>query len=108
MTADDPVPFGKALDRVVRSLQGGVPQRATGSVAVGGVFGRWPEIVGDAVAGHVQPIRLDGSRLVVDVSDPAWATQVRLLSDRIRERITEVTGTTVETLEVRVAGARRR
>jgi predicted nucleic acid-binding Zn ribbon protein len=71
---------------------------------MGGVFGRWGEIVGEQVAVHVQPIRLDGGRLVVEVSDPAWATQMRLLTDRVRQRIHDVTGTTVDTVEVRVAG----
>ena len=75
--------------------------------AIGGVFGRWNEIVGEAVAAHVQPIRLDGRRLVVEVSDPAWATQMRLLADRVCQRVHDVTGTEVETVEVRVAGGRR-
>ena len=74
---------------------------------MGGVFGRWSEIVGEAVADHVQPVRLDGQRLVVEVSDPAWATQIRLLTDTLRRRIGEVAGTTIETIEVRVSGARR-
>jgi predicted nucleic acid-binding Zn ribbon protein len=74
---------------------------------MGGVFGRWGEIVGEQVAAHVQPIRLDGGRLVVEVSDPAWATQMRLLTDRVRQRIHDVTGTTVDTVEVRVAGRRK-
>jgi predicted nucleic acid-binding Zn ribbon protein len=74
---------------------------------MGGVFGRWGEIVGEQVAAHVQPIRLDGGRLVVEVSDPAWATQMRLLTDRVRQRIHDVTGTTVDSVEVRVAGRRK-
>ena len=75
--------------------------------AMGGVFGRWTEIVGEAVAAHVQPIRLDGRRLVVEVSDPAWATQMRLLTDRVQQRIRDVTGTAVDTVEIRVASRRR-
>jgi hypothetical protein len=74
---------------------------------MGGVFGRWDEIVGAAVAGQVQPIRLDGTRLVVEVSDPAWATQMRLLTDMVCRRIREVTGITVETVDVRVASRQR-
>ena len=73
---------------------------------MGGVFGRWSEIVGENVAAHVQPVRLDGARLVVEVTDPAWATQIRRLSDTLRTRVREVAGTTIETVEVRVAGGR--
>lgn len=106
MSADGPRLLSDAMDDVVRSLQGG--RQRPGAAAVGGVFGRWVDIVGEAVAAHVQPIRLDRDRLVVEVSDPAWATQMRLLTDRVRERVAEVTGTTVESVEVRVAGGRPR
>jgi predicted nucleic acid-binding Zn ribbon protein len=104
---DDPVPLATSLDRVVRSMQGGVRREPGTARALGGIFGRWDEIVGGTVAAHVQPVRLDGTRLVVEVSDPAWATQLRLLTDRLRQRIAEVTGTTIDTIEVRVAGRRR-
>ena len=100
-----------ALDGVVRSLQGG--RRRTGggtgtgagAAAVGGVFGRWPEIVGDAMALHVQPVMLDGGRLLVEVQEPAWATQVRMLNDQLLGRIKDVAGVDIETIDVRVAGA---
>ena len=103
----DPMSLGESLDGLVRSMQGGPRREAGAAQAMGGVFGRWTEIVGDAVAAHVQPIRLDGRRLVVEVSDPAWATQMRLLTDRVQQRIRDVTGTAVDTVEVRVASRRR-
>lgn len=93
----EPVPIAASLDGVVRSLRG--PGRA----AVGGVFGQWVEIVGDQVAQHVQPTRLDGDVLAVDVDDPAWATQVRLLSPTIIGRVRETTGLELGRLDVRVA-----
>lgn len=101
----DPKPLSASMDSVVRSLQGGT-QRA-GASAVGGVFGRWSEVVGEAMAAHVQPVKLERDRLVVEVREPAWATQVRMLSDRIIDRLKEVVGVTVETIDVRVAGSRR-
>ena len=82
----DPMSLSESLDGVVRSIQGGTRRAAGEAQAMGGVFGRWTEIVGDAVAAHVQPVRLDGRRLVVEVSDPAWATQMRLLTDRVQQR----------------------
>ena len=107
MSDRDPLPLTESLDGVVRSLQGG-PKRGSGEAqAIGGVFGRWSEIVGDAVAAHVQPIRLDGKRLVVEVTDPSWATQMRLLTDRVVQHVKDVTGTAVDTVEVRVSLRRR-
>lgn len=96
----DPVPLAASLDAVVKSLRG--PSRA----AVGGLFGRWDEAVGEQVAAHVRPVKLDnvgGQRvLVVQVDDPAWATQVKFLSATIVERLQSVAGVAVDRLDVRV------
>jgi predicted nucleic acid-binding Zn ribbon protein len=99
---DDPVALGSAMGRLLRSLEGG-RQGTQGVAAVGGVFGRWAEVVGETMAMHVQPIRLDRDRLVVQVTEPAWATQVRLLTDQIRARLREVVDVEVDHVEVRVA-----
>jgi predicted nucleic acid-binding Zn ribbon protein len=96
------MPFTTSLDEVVRALRG--PDRRQ----VGGVFGRWEELVGAQVAAHVRPIKLDGEVLWVEVDEPAWATQVTLLSGTLRERLATGAGVTVTRLEVRVAGARER
>lgn len=61
---------------------------------------------GRAVAAHVQPLRLDGSTLVVEVDDPAWATQMRFLESTLRARLAEVAGASIERIEVRVAKRR--
>lgn len=101
--SDEPMPISASLDRVVRSLRSD-----SGSTSVmGGVFGRWEEAVGEAVAAHVQPIKLDGSTLVVGVDDPAWATQLRFLESTMKARLAEVTGAVIETIEVRVQPRRR-
>ena len=92
------MPIGHALDGLLRSLRGGAS-----AAAVGGVFGRWDEVVGPAVAANVRPIRLERGTLLLEVAEPAWATQVRLLSDDIRARLATVTGVDVEHVEVRVA-----
>ena len=97
----EPMRLDAALDRVVRSLRAGA-----GRAEVGGLFGRWEDAVGPAVAAHVRPIRLDRGVLLVEVDDPAWATQLRFLIDDLRERLRRVAGVTVERLEVRVGGPR--
>jgi predicted nucleic acid-binding Zn ribbon protein len=71
---------------------------------MGGVFGRWAEAVGDAVAQHVKPVKLDGTKLIVEVDDPAWATQLRFLETTLKQRLLEVAGATIESVEVRVKG----
>ena len=92
----EPVPITNALDDVVRSLRG--PSRA----AVGGVFGRWDESVGEQVAEHVRPLKLDEGVLVVEVDDPAWATQVKFLTPMITERLEAVAGVRIDRIDVRV------
>lgn len=92
----DPVPISSSLDGVVRSLRG--PSRS----AVGGVFGRWDEAVGEQVAGHVKPVKLDEGVLLVEVDDPAWATQVKFLAPTITQRLAEIAGVRVDRIDVRV------
>lgn len=102
----DPVPLSESLTGVVRSLRG--PDTAAGdaAAAMGGVFGRWNDTVGDTVARHVQPVKLDGDTLVVQVDDPAWATQLKFLEANLRDRLFEATGARITTFEVRVARPR--
>ena len=81
----------------MRSLRGGA-----GRAEVGGVFGRWDEAVGPALAANVRPVRLEHGALLVEVDDPAWATQVRFLADDLRRRLRDVAGVDVASIEVRV------
>ena len=97
----DPVPIGESLNSVVRSLRNESTDPVSAS-QMGGVFGRWAEAVGDAVANHVKPVKLDGTKLVVEVDDPAWATQLRFLETTLKQRLLEVAGATVDTIEARV------
>jgi predicted nucleic acid-binding Zn ribbon protein len=96
VNSPDPIPISSSLDGVVRSLRG--PSRA----AVGGLFGRWNEAVGEQVAQHVTPRKLDEGTLIVEVDDPAWATQVKFLTPMITERLIAVAGVRVDRIEVRV------
>ncbi len=102
MSDDEPVPVTAALDGLLRSLRGGA-----GRAEVGGVFGKWDEAVGPMLAANVRPVRLEHGTLLVEVDDPAWATQVRFLSDDIRRRLREEAGVDVTALEVRVRQAGR-
>jgi predicted nucleic acid-binding Zn ribbon protein len=92
----DPVPISESLDSVMRSLRG------TDRIQIGGVFGRWDDAVGPAIAAHVRPVRLDERVLTVEVDDPAWATEVKFLSATITARLAEVAGVIVDRIDVRV------
>ena len=92
----DPVPISRSLDSIMKSLHG------TDRIQIGGVFGRWDDAVGPAVAAHVRPVRLDQGVLTVEADEPAWATQVKFLSGDIVERLAVVAHVRVERIEVRV------
>lgn len=48
-------------------------------VSIGGVIGRWREVVGADIADHCDPETFENNILVVRASSTAWATQIRLL-----------------------------
>ncbi len=61
-------------------------------VSVGGVIGRWREVVGDQVADHCVPETFEDKVLVVRADSTAWATQVRLLVPTLLRRLAEEVG----------------
>ncbi|WP_245885799.1 DUF721 domain-containing protein [Xylanimonas oleitrophica] len=72
-------------------------------VSVGGVIGRWREVVGEQVADHCVPETFEDKVLVVRASSTAWATQVRLLVPTLLRRLAEEVGEGVVE-EVKVLG----
>ena len=65
--------LGEEVNRLLQRL--GSPNIDT----VSGVFGLWKELVGEQVAQHVSPIKLDRGRLLIEVDDPAWSTHMKFL-----------------------------
>lgn len=94
--ARDPRPLEEVIGRVLKRMK--VSDRG---VAVS-VFSRWRSIVGDTVADHVTPKRLEKRRLVVEVDDPAWATQLRFLESKVLSTLREHIGDEVDALDIRV------
>lgn len=88
-SARDPQPVGAIADAIVH-LRGWEDP-----LEVAGVVGRWPEIVGDAVAEHTRVERFEDGHLVVRATSTAWATQVKLLQGQLRARIAAVVGADV-------------
>ena len=68
--------MAESLERLVRGL--GAP--AAGVTT--SIFADWPEVVGAQVAAHCRPLSLRDRVLVVTVTDPGWATQLRFLERR--------------------------
>ena len=73
MADDDLHAVTDSLELVVRGLRG------ASAKATAGVFGRWEDVVGEHVAAHARPVALDDGRLLVEVDEPGWATQLRYL-----------------------------
>ena len=73
---------------------------------------RWTEAVGEAIAAHAQPERLEAGRLTVIVDDPAWATELRYHSSRILAALNAESGAAaISELRLRVhpdAGHKKR
>ncbi|MEV2201078.1 DUF721 domain-containing protein [Streptomyces fradiae] len=103
----DPLPLGAAINRLITERGWETP------AAVGGVMGRWPQIVGEDLAKHCVPLRYDedpGERvLTVQCDSTAWATQLRLLAPRLVARLNEDLGHgTVRQIRVLGPGGPRR
>lgn len=92
-------PLSEALGRALRGLR--VADTPSTSV-----FTRWREIVGDVVADNAVPKRLEKKRLTVEVSDPAWATQLRFLETTLLATLREALGDEIDSFDVRVRRSR--
>ncbi|MBD9732274.1 DUF721 domain-containing protein [Streptomyces sp. H28] len=84
----DPMALGAAINRLLTERGWEAP------AAVGGVMGRWPEIVGEDVAKHCAPERYDEDERVLFVrcDSTAWATNLRLLAPTLVARLNQDLG----------------
>jgi predicted nucleic acid-binding Zn ribbon protein len=103
--------LAEGLDRVVAGLGddrgpgdggSGSARSANATRGASGLFSRWDELVGPAIAAHARPRRVQDGRLVVVTDDPAWAAQLRWLESDLVRRISEAGGPPLEGLIVRV------
>ncbi|WOX10983.1 DUF721 domain-containing protein [Streptomyces sp. N50] len=84
----DPMALGAAINRLLNERGWETP------AAVGGVMGRWPQIVGEAIALHCTPERYDedARELMVRCDSTAWATEIRLRAPQLVARLNEDLG----------------
>jgi predicted nucleic acid-binding Zn ribbon protein len=98
MTRREPVdpddPRRRAPPAAIGDLLGELRERRGWAKRLEGarVHEEWPTIAGPQIALHTEPVRLHGGVLVVRVDSPAWATEVRYLSEALRARANEVLG----------------
>jgi len=95
-----PRPLNQVLATVLRRMK--VSDQSTAM----GLFTHWRDIVGEAVADHAVPKRLEKRKLVVEVDDPAWATQLKFLESQIIHTLREHAGDEVDSLDIRVRRSR--
>ena len=85
----DPTLVGDTLARLAG-------ERGWGSdLSVGGVIGRWREVVGDQVAEHCVPESFDDGVLVVRTDSTPWATNLTLLVPQLLGRLEQEVGADV-------------
>jgi predicted nucleic acid-binding Zn ribbon protein len=78
----EPRPIGDELADVLRA------RGWDGRLAAARVVARWPEVVGEAVAAHCQPSRLEADGTLHVVADSAaWATQLSYLQGKLLDRL---------------------
>ena len=93
----DPVLLGDTLARL--AAERGWREE----LSVGGVVGRWREVVGDQIADHCLPEVFEDGRLVVRADSSSWASEVRLLVPQLLARLEKEVGRDV-VREVQVLG----
>ena len=93
----DPALLGDTLSRLAAE------RGWSTELSVGGVIGRWREVVGDQVADHCTPETFIDGLLVVRTDSTAWAANLRLMTTTLLDRLAEEVGPDV-VREVKVMG----
>ncbi len=97
--ADGPRPVRFGVERVMRHLH------APTTGVIRSVFADWPGLVGEVIGAHSRPIEVTDGTLLIEVDDPAWASELGWLSEDLLARIRESLDTN-EINEIRVRIAR--
>ncbi|WP_353826924.1 DUF721 domain-containing protein [Agromyces sp. SYSU T0242] len=77
----DPKSLGSAIDALTAQLGW------TGPLSQQELLSAWPDIAGDEIARHSEPIAIEGGVLQVRCESTAWATQLRLMRDDLLRAI---------------------
>lgn len=92
---DEPKPVGAVLDELIEKRDW------VRGLAEGNIFTDWEKIVGAEIAQHSTPISLTEGRLTIQSSSTAWATQLNIMKESLRETISNTApGALVEELYI--------
>lgn len=83
----DPQLLSSAIPRMIEDRGWSVP------AAVGGVMGRWADIVGGHIAAHCTPVEFNDGVLTVRTDSAAWATELRMLAPQLLAKLNAELGT---------------
>ncbi len=96
-TVRDPMLVGDTLARLAAE------RGWSEELSVGGVIGRWRDVVGGEIADHCTPETFDDGRLVVRADSTSWAANLRLFVPQLLGRLEAEVGPDV-VREVTVRG----
>jgi predicted nucleic acid-binding Zn ribbon protein len=85
----DPQTLGSVVDRVAQDQNWADP------LSIGTVIARWPLVVGEPVAQHVEPASLREGVLTVQADSTTWATEMKLQAASVLRRLDEELGADV-------------
>ena len=85
----EPTAFGAAIDAFLKVRGWEHDAR------VHAVLARWPQIAGPEIADHCTPSSLRDGELTLAAESTAWATQLRLLAGKIKDRVNADLGAAV-------------
>ncbi|WP_433612014.1 DUF721 domain-containing protein [Dactylosporangium sp. CA-139114] len=82
----DPQPFGSVLERLVKQRGWSRPTREAR------IFGEWAKVVGEDIAAHSRPLKLEDGELTIEAESTAWATQLKMLASKLLAGIAREVG----------------
>ena len=82
----DPIHLRSVLEQLLKDF--GTPEIKV----VTSVVDQWQEIVGVELAKMVSAVAVRGSELIVQVDDPAWASQISWLEKQLLDKIESLVG----------------
>ncbi len=79
----------KSIGSVLFTMYRGTPQHAEWIMAC--LEGAWPSLIGDRLAASCRPLRVEESRLTIEITDPEWEDALRSMQADLLDRIRTAT-----------------